>query len=145
MDRVTAPAAGFYRGQLRAGLIALVVTLLTRAGRERQPAVDARLLPVAAGRRLRRHPAGGRGDEPGAGARAVRRGGRDPPVRAAGHVMPGEPGLVICGTANINALREVPPGQGGFCVTFDPDHVTLHREKPAGSLAARPVAQRARP
>src|SRR5262249_55565545 len=27
------------------------------------------------------------------------------------------------------ALREVPPGQGGFCVTFDPDHVTLHREK----------------
>jgi hypothetical protein len=41
----------------------------------------------------------------------------------------GEPGLVICGTANINALREVPPGQGGFCVTFDPDHVILHREK----------------
>jgi hypothetical protein len=40
-----------------------------------------------------------------------------------------QPGLVICGTANINALREVPPGQGGFCVTFDPEHVTLHREK----------------
>jgi hypothetical protein len=41
----------------------------------------------------------------------------------------GEPGLVVCGTANINAVREVPPGQGGFCVTFDADYVTLHREK----------------
>src|SRR3984957_4803570 len=38
------------------------------------------------------------------------------------------PGLVICGTANINADREVPPGSGGFCVSFDPDHVTLRRE-----------------
>jgi hypothetical protein len=49
----------------------------------------------------------------------------------------GEPGLVICGTANINAEREVPPGQGGFCVAFDPEHVTLHR----GGLAAREQAQ----
>jgi Patatin-like phospholipase len=40
-----------------------------------------------------------------------------------------EPGLVICGTANINAEREVPPGQDGFCVAFDPEHVTLRREK----------------
>jgi hypothetical protein len=39
-----------------------------------------------------------------------------------------EPGLVICGTANINANREVPPGSGGFCVSFDPEHVTLRRE-----------------
>ncbi len=39
-----------------------------------------------------------------------------------------EPGLVICGTANINADRDVPPGSGGFCVSFDPDHVTLRRE-----------------
>ena len=39
-----------------------------------------------------------------------------------------EPGLVICGTANINADREVPPGSGGFCVSFDPEHVTLRRE-----------------
>jgi hypothetical protein len=38
-----------------------------------------------------------------------------------------EPTLVICGTANINADREVPPGSGGFCVSFDPDHVTLRR------------------
>ena len=51
---------------------------------------------------------------------------------------PGQPGLVICGTANINAVREVPPGQGGFCVTFDPEHVTLHREK---GLAAAERAQ----
>ena len=41
----------------------------------------------------------------------------------------GQPGLVICGTANINAAREAPPGRGGFCVTFDPEHVTLHRER----------------
>jgi hypothetical protein len=40
----------------------------------------------------------------------------------------GRPGLVICGTANINAVREVPAGQGGFCVTFDAEHVILHRE-----------------
>ena len=39
-----------------------------------------------------------------------------------------QPGLVICGTANMNAAREVPPGRGGFCVTFDSEHVTLHRE-----------------
>lgn len=39
----------------------------------------------------------------------------------------GEPGLVICGTANINAEREVPPGQDGCCVAFDPEHVTLRR------------------
>ncbi|HEY7012874.1 MAG TPA: hypothetical protein VH480_08975 [Streptosporangiaceae bacterium] len=38
-----------------------------------------------------------------------------------------DPGLVICGTANINAVREVPPGQGGYRITFDPDHVILHR------------------
>jgi hypothetical protein len=40
-----------------------------------------------------------------------------------------QPGLVICGTANINAIRQTPPGQGGVCVTFDPDQVALHREK----------------
>src|SRR5215472_636127 len=39
----------------------------------------------------------------------------------------GDPGLVICGTANINAEREVPPGQDGCCVSFDAEHVTLHR------------------
>lgn len=48
-----------------------------------------------------------------------------------------EPGLVICGTANINAAREVPPGRGGFCVTFDPEHVTLHREQ--GLVATEPA------
>jgi len=39
-----------------------------------------------------------------------------------------EPGLVICATANINAVRQAPPGRGGFCLTFDPDEVVLHRE-----------------
>lgn len=40
-----------------------------------------------------------------------------------------EPDLVICGTANINAAREVPPGRGGFCLTFDPKYVALHRKQ----------------
>jgi hypothetical protein len=39
-----------------------------------------------------------------------------------------KPELVICGTANINANREVPPGSGGFCLSFDPDNVTLRRQ-----------------
>lgn len=41
---------------------------------------------------------------------------------------PDEPELVICATANINAAREVPPGQAGFSVAFDSQFVTLHRE-----------------
>jgi len=40
-----------------------------------------------------------------------------------------EPKLVICGTANINAAREVPRGQDGFCVAIDAEHVTLRREQ----------------
>jgi hypothetical protein len=62
-----------------------------------------------------------------------------------------EPELVICGTANINALREVPPGQGGFCVTFDKDSVVLHREKaladrtrPAPATTGPPATTRPR-
>ena len=42
-----------------------------------------------------------------------------------------QPRLVVCATANINAIREVPAGQGGYCITFDPDHVTLHGQGPA--------------
>jgi len=52
----------------------------------------------------------------------------------------GRPGLVVCATANINAVREAPPGQGGFCVTFDADYVTLHREK--GLAAPEPARAR---
>jgi hypothetical protein len=48
-----------------------------------------------------------------------------------------EPGLVICGTANINAAREVPPGQDGFCIAFDADHVTLRRERGLNKESAR--------
>jgi hypothetical protein len=50
---------------------------------------------------------------------------------------PGAPELVICATANINAGRETPPGQGGFSLTFDPEYVALHRE--AGSAEPAPV------
>lgn len=49
-----------------------------------------------------------------------------------------EPGLVICGTANINAAREAPPGRGGYCVSFDSEHVTLHRER---GVAAKDPAE----
>ena len=43
------------------------------------------------------------------------------------------PGLVICTTANINAKRDVRPGQGGFCLAFDAENATL-RGRP-GSVA----------
>jgi hypothetical protein len=52
-----------------------------------------------------------------------------------------QPGLVICATANINAAREVPPGRGGFSVTFDPEHVTLHREVALKKKASRAEAR----
>ena len=35
------------------------------------------------------------------------------------------PGLVICTTANINASGDVRPGQGGYCLAFDPERTTL--------------------
>jgi hypothetical protein len=73
-----------------------------RAAQERNPVHARRLFAEAAATRLSEL-----GDDRGA---------------------PEEPGLVICGTANINADREVPPGSGGFCVSFDPEHVTLRRE-----------------
>jgi hypothetical protein len=73
-----------------------------RAAQERDPVAARRLFGEASATRLS--------------------GLRDPAGAA------GQPGLVICGTANINADREVPPGSGGFCVSFDPDHVTLRRE-----------------
>ena len=59
---------------------------LRPGGRERQPHVAARCLPVAAGQRVRRHPAGGAGAEPGARTPPVRRGRRDPAVRASGRI-----------------------------------------------------------
>ena len=72
-----------------------------RAAQERNPVAARRLFAEASATRLSEL--------------------RDPAAAA------GEPGLVICGTANINADREVPPGSGGFCISFDPDHVTLRR------------------
>jgi hypothetical protein len=47
----------------------------------------------------------------------------------AGRDKPETPELVICGTANINAAREVPRGQDGFCIAIDAEHVTLRREQ----------------
>ena len=123
-----AATAGFSRGQLLLVVIALVVTLLTRA------AANVNRLSMHDFYRWRL-----------ANAFAVTRQAAEATAPARARALfaqaaatrlselrgrhPDEPGLVVCGTANINALREVPPGQGGFCVTFDPDHVTLHREK----------------
>jgi hypothetical protein len=53
----------------------------------------------------------------------------------------GQPGLVICATANINAAREAPPGRGGFSVTFDPERVVLHRENALKGKARRAEAR----
>lgn len=122
--------AGFNASQLGQVIIALVITVLARvvvnvnrlsmhdfyrwrlanafattrhAAQEQDPVQARRLFNEAAAARLSGLP-----HEPGA------------------H---GRPGLVICGTANINAAREAPPGRAGFCLTFDPEHVTLHRER----------------
>ena len=46
------------------------------------------------------------------------------------------PALVIATTANINADRSVPPGRGGFCLTFDPDTVRLRGDPRAGEPEA---------
>ena len=69
-------------------------------------------------------------------ARALFAGAAATPLSAL-RVTAAEPGLVICGTANINAERDVPPGQDGYCVTFDPEHVTLHRGGPAAQDQAQ--------
>jgi hypothetical protein len=82
--------------------LAAAFAVTRRAAQERNPVHARRLFAEAAATRLSEL-----GDDRGA---------------------PEEPGLVICGTANINADREVPPGSGGFCVSFDQEHVTLRRE-----------------
>ena len=122
--------SGFTAAQLLQVIAALAVMVFGRVGRERQPYVAARCLPVAAGQRVRRHPAGGAGAEPGATRAACSPRPPRPACPSFGTLRGAaeEPSLVICGTANINADREVPPGSGGFCVSFDPEHVTLRRE-----------------
>ena len=133
--------AGFTAGQLlqvdhRAGRDAL----LGAGRRERQPPVDARLLPVAAGRRLRRHPAGGAGAEPGATARrAVRRGRRHPPVRAPGRI--GTDDRAGPGDLRHRQHQRGPrgaAGQGGFCVTLRPGarHLAPGEPGPRGGRRA---------
>jgi hypothetical protein len=140
-----AATAGFSRGQLLLVVMALAVMLLTRAAanvnrlsmhdfyrwrlanafattrraaeEEQNPAKARALFAEAAATRLSEL--------------------RDGPA--------GQPELVVCGTANINALREVPPGQGGFCVTFDPDHVALHREKPLADREEAVAGREGRP
>lgn len=130
--------AGFSAGQLLPVLAAVVVMLLTRAAGNvnrlsmhdfyRWRLADAYAVTRRAAEAQNRL----RARELFAEAAATRLSTLKPkPGDAA------EPGLVICGTANINAAREVPPGRGGFCLTFDSEHVTLHREN--GVVAPEPA------
>lgn len=48
----------------------------------------------------------------------------------------GQPELVVCATANINAKREVPVGRGGLSLTFDPRNVTLRGPDPGNPVQA---------
>lgn len=65
------------------------------------------------------------------------------PSRLLSQLAGDQPGLVICATANINAARESPPGQTGFCLAFDPARVTLRREQ--GSTAGDPGSPAGKP
>jgi hypothetical protein len=128
--------AGFSRGQLLPVVIALAVTLLTRAAANvnRLSMHDFYRWRLANAFATTRQAA-----EEQDPARARARFADAAATRLS--ELRDQPDLVICGTANINALREVPPGQGGFCVTFDPDYVTLHRDK---ALADRKKAEAGR-
>ena len=119
--------SGFTTDQLLQVIAALAV-MVWPGGRERQPHLAARCLPVAAGHAFavtrraaqERNPVEARrlfAEVAATRLSELRDNGADD-----------EPGLVICGTANINADREVPPDSGGFCISFDPEHVTLRRE-----------------
>jgi hypothetical protein len=122
--------AGFTRGQLWPVVVALAVTLLTRVAVNvnrmsmhdfyRWRLADAFAVTRRAAEA--RNPLRARALFAEAAATRLSQLGQDQGAAAG-------PGLVICATANINADRDVPPGQGGYCVTFDPDHVTLHGEK----------------
>lgn len=49
----------------------------------------------------------------------------------------GQPELVLCATANINAEREVPAGRSGLSFTFDSRHATLRGPDPGNPVLAR--------
>ena len=121
--------AGFSRGQLLLVVIALAVTLLTRAAANvnRLSMHDFYRWRLANAFATTRRAAE---EQDPAEARALFASAASTRLSELRDGPAGEPELVVCGTANINALREVPPGQGGFCVTFDAEHVALHREKP---------------
>jgi hypothetical protein len=138
--------AGFSAGQLLPVAVALAVTLLARVGVNvnRLSLHDAYRWRLADAFAVTRDAAEAAA-EPGRRVRARTLFAQAAATRLSqlrhddGTVAArGRPGLVVCATANINAVREVPPGQDGFCVTFDPEYVALHREK---GLAA---AERAR-
>lgn len=132
--------AGFSAGGLAAVLVALAVMLLTRAAANvnRLSMHDFYRWRLANAYAVTRRAATAPGPAPA----------REAYAQAAGTCLSSlqprqgepEPELVICGTANINAARQVPPGQGGYCLTFDPDHVTLHREN--GVAAPEPAQAR---
>lgn len=121
--------AGFTVIQLVAALAALGVALLTRllADVNRMSLHDVyqwRLASAYAVKRAStpapRQAADGRQAGPAAGV-------TPDPGALLSELAGQRPELVICATANINAARETPPGLEGFCLTFDPAYVALHR------------------
>jgi hypothetical protein len=132
-------SAGFTAAQLGQVLIALAVTVLARAAANvnRLSMHDFYRWRLANAFATTRQAA--EAQDPMTARRLFAEAAAAPLSRLGQRGGQGQPGLVICGTANINAAREVPPGRGGFCVTFDPHYVTLHRG--AGLKAERAQAR----
>jgi hypothetical protein len=135
----TAAHNGYSAGQLIPVAIALVVVLGTRALADinRLSMHDFYRWRLCVGYAVTRAAAGAR--QPAERARLLTEAARTrlselrPSGEAAG------PELVICTTANINADRDNPVGQGGFCLAFDPYSVTLRGspESPQECTTAR--------
>jgi hypothetical protein len=125
--------AGFGRGQLTAALIAAAVGLVTSVFCDvnRTSMHDFYRWRLANAYAVTRDAV--RGHDLTARRRAAA-------TRLSELKGPGLPELVICATANINAARMAPRGQGGRCLTFDPDWVSLRHE----AFSALPAPWRAR-
>jgi hypothetical protein len=138
--------AGFTLAQLWPVLIALGVMLLARMAADvnRMSLHDFYRWRLASAYAVTRPTSAGDADTAPAAAPAGAQPASSAPEASIdqGALLSGlagqKPELVVCATANINAARETPPGQEGFCLTFDPAEVILHRE--TGSTAEKRAA-----
>ncbi len=121
-------AAGFTRDQIWQVIAALAIMLITRV------LADANRISLHDFYRWRL-----------ATAYAVQRQTGDPasfgitsrPAALLSELRGDRPELVMCTTANINALRQVPAGRGGLSFSFDPEHATLRGPDPGTAVRAR--------